>query len=92
MNVRPVGCRPSWLLGGVAFVLASCVLVLVIGQAGIPRGAVLVEALDRLTPGQLDSGLSPVQKSIVWSLRMPRIALGLLVGSALATAGATAVQ
>lgn len=89
MNLRPVGCRPSWLIGGALFVLASCVLVLVIGQAEIPRGAVLVEAFDRLTPGTIESGLSPVQKSIVWSLRLPRIVLGLLVGAALATAGAT---
>jgi iron complex transport system permease protein len=89
MNVRPVGCRPSWLIGGALFVLACSAVVLLIGQADIPRGAVLVEALDRLTPGTIESGLSPVQKSIVWSLRMPRIALGLLVGAALATAGAT---
>lgn len=89
MNVRPVGSRPSWLFGGALFVFACCVLVLVIGQADIPRGPVLVEAFDRITPGSIESGLSPVQKSIVWNLRMPRIVLGLLVGAALATAGAT---
>lgn len=89
MNVRPVGCRPGWLIGGAMFVVASSILVLLVGQADIPRGAVLVEAFDRLTPGTIESGLSPVQKSIVWSLRMPRIVLGLLVGAALATAGAT---
>ena len=89
MDLRPAVGRLSWLLGGGLFVLAACVVVLVIGQADIPRGSVLVEAFDRLTPGSIDSGLDPIEKSIVWNLRLPRIALGLLVGAALATAGAT---
>lgn len=89
MDLRPTVGRLSWLLGGALFVLVSCIVVLVIGQADIPRGRALVEAFDRLTPGHVESGLSPIEKSIVWNLRLPRIALGLIVGAALATSGAT---
>lgn len=89
MTSHPAGNRLIGFLGGVVFVLACCVGVLLIGQADIPRGPVLVEAFDRLTPGRIDSGLTPIQKSIVWNLRMPRIILGVLVGAALSTAGAT---
>lgn len=77
------------MAGGAAFVLAAATLTLLIGPTEIPRGGVLIEALDRLTPGSLDSGLSETQRSIVWNLRLPRVALGLLVGASLATAGAT---
>ncbi|MEM7095310.1 MAG: iron ABC transporter permease [Actinomycetota bacterium] len=87
--MRPAAGRLSWYVGGVLFVFVTCALVLLVGQADLPRGRVLVEAFDRLTPGTIESGLEPIQKSIVWNLRLPRIVLGLTVGAALATAGAT---
>lgn len=89
MNTRPVTARIVWLLGGIVFVVSSAAIALIVGPTDIPRVGVLLESLDRLTPFDVDSDLTSQQKSIVWNLRMPRVALGLLVGAALATAGAT---
>ncbi len=89
MTLRPAAARITWLVGGALLVLGACVLALVVGPTDIPRGGVLRESVDRLTPFAVDSGLSTTQESIVWNLRLPRVALGLLVGASLATAGAT---
>jgi iron complex transport system permease protein len=89
MRHRPTSIRPLWLVGGVAFLVGAAMLALVVGPTDIDRSAVLVESFDRLSPFDLDSGLSETQRSIVWNLRLPRVALGLLVGATLATAGAS---
>jgi len=89
VNITPTTARPVWLLAGVMLTVACAVVALVLGPTSIPASGVLQETLDRLTPFTVDSGLTPTQKSIVWNLRLPRVALGLLVGAALATAGAT---
>ncbi len=89
MSAHPVRVKPLWLAGGVVFVLACSLLALMIGPTGISPWGVLVESFDRLTPGSIDSGLSRTERSIVWNLRLPRVALGLCVGAALATSGAT---
>ncbi len=89
MAARPSSIRLVWLAGGAAFVIGAAVVALIIGPTDIDRGGVIAESLDRLTPFDIDSGLTETQKSIVWNLRLPRVALGLLVGAALATAGAS---
>lgn len=87
--MTPAKIRMSWLVAGVAFVVAAGALGLVLGPTSIPLGGTLRESLDRLSPFAIESGLTESQKSIVWNLRLPRVMLGLLVGAALATAGAT---
>lgn len=89
MTATPSRVSPAWLLAGVAFVLASGVLALVVGPTSIPIWGTLQETFDRITPFDIESGLTVSQKSIVWNLRLPRVVLGLLVGASLATAGAT---
>lgn len=89
MNITPTTARPLWLLAGVFFVIGSAAVALILGPTSIPTGGILQESIDRLTPFTVESDLSPSQKTIVWNLRLPRVALGLLVGAALATAGAT---
>lgn len=89
MTATPSRVSPAWLLAGVAFVLASGVLALVVGPTSIPIWGTLQETFDRITPFDIESGLTASQKSIVWNLRLPRVVLGLLVGASLATAGAT---
>ncbi len=89
MNARPASIRLSWIVGGVAFVLAAVALALVIGPTSIDRSGVLVESFDAALPGSFDSGLSDQQTSIVRNLRLPRVVLGLLVGASLSISGAT---
>lgn len=88
MNARPASIRISWIVGGVAFVLGSAALAMVIGPTSIDRSGVLVESLDAALPGSFNSGLTEQQQSIVRSLRLPRVALGLLVGASLSLSGA----
>ena len=89
MNATPTTARALWLVAGVGFVLATATFALLVGPTSIPMGGTLRETVDRLTPFNIDSGLTETQKSIVWNLRLPRVVLGLLVGASLATAGGT---
>lgn len=68
--------------------LGALVAALVLGPAGLDPGRALLEVLDRVTPFDIDSGLSAQQAAIVWELRAPRAVLGALVGATLAAAGA----
>lgn len=72
-------------------VLAVVIIALIsvrTGASAIPTGDAFAELLDRLLPGDQASGLSPQHRAIIWDIRAPRIALGLLVGGLLASAGA----
>ena len=64
-------------------------LGLTLGPASLGVREVLLEVLDRLPFVDYDSGLSEREQAIVWEIRLPRVVLGLLVGSMLATAGAS---
>jgi iron complex transport system permease protein len=60
------------------------------GPVPIPIWQVVLELADRLPLIDIDSSLSPADRAIVWDLRAPRVALGLLVGAVAALAGAPA--
>ena len=79
---------PGLLIGFVAVAVATSAGVL-IGPADIDRTDALKELLDRLPFISVDSGLSPIQKNIIWEVRLPRVALGALVGGTLAVSGAS---
>lgn len=68
--------------------LAAVVVALMIGPVRLSPWGVIRDAADRLPGISLDSGLSERQSDILWSLRAPRVVLGVLVGAILATAGA----
>ena len=80
--------RPTWLVGAVALVIVASLLGLMIGPVVIAPHRVLLELLDHLPGVRIHSGLDTFEASIVWQVRAPRVALGLLVGAMLATAGA----
>ena len=81
--------RKGWLWGALAVVLvASAILSLSFGAAKVPPLKAGLALLSRV-PGldQLDPGLTDWQETIVFDLRLPRLALALLVGAARAVAG-----
>lgn len=77
------------LTSGVVALLAAAILGSVVGAAGIDPSAVVRELLDALPGISLESGLTEVQQSILWEIRLPRVVLGAVVGAVLAAAGAS---
>ena len=87
--LRASDLRPRALVAGLAAVAVAVVCGLTIGPVGIAAHRVVME-LANMAPGlTLDSGLSDAHAAIVTDIRLPRVALGLLVGATLALSGAT---
>ncbi|MGI9601309.1 MAG: FecCD family ABC transporter permease [Acidimicrobiales bacterium] len=85
--IQPERLRGSWLAVSFLALFAACVAGLTVGPADIGASAAVREVLDRLPLINLDSGLTEIESNIVWEVRAPRVALGVLVGTALALAG-----
>jgi len=82
----------SLFLTRLAFLLISAVLMLLllghsltIGSANISIGDVYLALLDRILPGHLD--VTERVRTIVWTLRMPRVLIAALAGATLGMAG-----
>lgn len=86
--LQPTRLRVSWLVAASAVLVTVVALSAVVGPAEIRPGQVLAEVADRLPLIEVDSGLGDREAAILWSIRLPRIALGLVVGATLALAGA----
>lgn len=82
--------RLSWraLLVAGALLLVAGIVSATRGAAGLPVPGVVWALLDALPGVRLDSGLSSSQEAILFSIRLPRTALSMLVGAALGMAGA----
>lgn len=80
--VRGARLRTGWVAGGLAAVAVAVLAGLTVGPAPVAPAAVLRELAG------LDAGLSAQQVAIVREIRLPRVALGLLVGGLLALSGA----
>lgn len=72
-----------------AFVVVAVTLGASIGPAGPDAWRVPLELINRLPLISIDSGVSDSDWAIVWSVRMPRVVLGGLVGGMLSIAGAS---
>lgn len=82
--------RRSWWLPGAGLLLAVAFLFgAMIGPAGPDWWRVPLELLDRLPLVSIDSGVSPLESTVLWEIRMPRVVLAALVGSMLSLAGAS---
>ena len=74
--VRP---QPGLTLGLVGLLLAASVLSLTTGAAGL--------GMADLVSGVWGAGLSPRDRVVLFDIRLPRLALGMAVGAALAVSG-----
>ena len=82
-----VRVRGRWLVGAAATLGVAAVAGTVLGAVSLPPWQILLELLDHVPGVRVHSGLSTTDATIVWELRLPRVVLGLLVGSMLASAG-----
>ncbi|QGK70823.1 iron chelate uptake ABC transporter family permease subunit [Allosaccharopolyspora coralli] len=78
--------RPTHLLVASVVLLVSLLASVLFGAAELGVGRVLAEITAQLTGGL--SPLSEREAAILWELRVPRAALGVAVGAALAVSGA----
>ena len=79
---------PAWALAVGAFVVVAALLGLALGPVGLGTGRVARELLSHMPFLGVESPLTETEDAILWELRAPRVALGLLVGALLASAGA----
>jgi iron complex transport system permease protein len=84
--VPRVGGR--WLLAALGFLAVTAGTATLVGADSLPV-ATVVKALARHLPLLHVHGVAPSDASIVWQIRLPRVALAGLVGAMLALAGAT---
>ena len=87
--LRGSGLRSGSLAAGFAAAAVAVVAGLTIGPVDIATHRVVLELLDALPGLSFDSGLSDAHAAIVKEIRLPRVVLGLLVGSILSVSGAT---
>ncbi len=76
-----------WLLPGVSAIIAAALAATVVGPVSLPVSKVVLELVDHLPFVHVDSGLTATQTAIVTQVRLPRVALTLLVGALLAASG-----
>lgn len=82
--------RLGWVaLGsGVLAVAIAALIGTVVGAAGLDVSSVFKELLDLIPGLDVDSGLSEIEQNILLEIRLPRVAMGAVVGAVLAAAGA----
>lgn len=81
------GFRPRPVFVLVAALVVAAAVSVTVGPAGLPLKGVVLELLDAIPGVNVASGLDTRQSAVLWQLRIPRIALGAIVGATLATAG-----
>jgi iron complex transport system permease protein len=82
------GLSAGWLAAGLGAVLVAALAALAAGPVDLGVGAIARELLSHVPFLDVKSPLSETEDAILWQIRMPRVALGLLVGAMLASAGA----
>jgi iron complex transport system permease protein len=80
--------RAWWFVAACAVLVASVTLAAMVGPVSLPPSGVWRSIVDRLPFVDIDTGLTPRGDAILWEIRMPRVVLGVLVGSMLSAAGA----
>jgi len=87
---RPVETRLHWWwVGGAVLALVAAIIAgVMIGVADVSPMDVVRSTLDKLPFVDIDSGMTIREEAIVWQIRMPRVILGVVVGSMLSASGA----
>ena len=83
------GVSLRWTAAAGVFVVVATLLGLALGPVDLGVAAVVREVLSHVPFLGVESSFSETQDAILWELRAPRVALGLLVGAMLAAAGAS---
>ena len=83
------GVSLGWAAAAGAFVVVATLLGLALGPVDLGVAAVAREVLSHVPFLGVESSFSATDDAILWELRAPRVALGLLVGAMLAAAGAS---
>jgi len=78
----------GWTAVGLAFLAVALGIGVLVGPVRTSPGDVLLALLSALHVRSAPDLAHPGQASILWSLRLPRVVLGAIVGGMLATAGA----
>jgi len=86
-TLRGVSLR--WAAAAGVFVVVATLLGLALGPVDLGVAAVAREVLSHVPFLGVESPFSATDDAILWELRAPRVALGLLVGAMLAAAGAS---
>src|SRR5271170_4225482 len=71
-----------------AFLAAAILVSALVGAADLNPIATITALLDRIPLVHLPSGLSPLDRAVLFQIRLPRIVLGAMVGGLLSVAGA----
>ena len=71
-----------------AFLVAAMLVSALVGAADLNPVATVAALLDRIPLVHLPSDLTPLDRAVLFQIRLPRIVLGALVGALLAVAGA----
>jgi len=87
-RAKPARLGPGAVAIGVLAMLGSALLGILVGSAGLGVGDVVLALLDGLPFVELNHGLTDIELSVLYEIRLPRVALGAIVGAVLAGAGA----
>lgn len=79
---------PGWLAAGLVTLGVAMAAGLMVGPVAIAPDRILLELLDLLPGLDTSSDLTPAHSAIITEIRLPRVILGVLVGSILAMTGA----
>lgn len=82
------GLSAGWLAAGLGSVVAAALVALAVGPVDLGLGSIGRELLSHVPFLGVKSPLTETEDAILWQIRAPRVALGLLVGAMLASAGA----
>jgi iron complex transport system permease protein len=87
--VRPRGLPLAWTVAAVGFLVVSVLVGIAAGPVDLGVGDIVRSIGERGRVPGVATSLTPVEETILWELRVPRVILAALVGGMLALAGAT---